>query len=237
MSLITTANSGSPAQDYFVTAAYTAGGAQMIATSSGVARIQAAQSGPSAGTAFLRGSPDATTLSLGASDAVPAAISMTLTPSSQTSLNTSTVLPTVGTVFGVTNTLTASVAAVPGAGSLDTYTNRDIHGYSDTGYVSTFISQVGAGPVANPVPLPQGLYSVMVVPANPGNEAAQASACCYWNGAAWSGNGVSFNFTGGAPNVAIGPAAGGATLEIGGAAIPAGNLIVNFRQLLAAPNL
>lgn len=225
MSLLTSVTQESAGIPSFVEAAYTAGGSPMIATASGagIVRIQSS----TGNITRLRGAAPATTLSLGLDGGVnPNAIVVTSGPD----------LTTIATNTTCSQGLTVTGAAILN-GSLDTFSNRDIHGYSDTGYVSTFISRVGAGVVANPVPLPQGLYSVMVVPENPGNEAAQASTCCYWNGAAWSGNGVSFNFTAGAPNVAIGPAAGGATLEIGGASIPAGNLIVNFRQLLAAPNL
>ena len=89
--------------------------------------------------------------------------------------------------------------------------------------------------MTNPVGLSAGLWSAMVVPVNVGNEFAQASAICYWSGSVWTGNGVSFNHSGGAPNVAIGPTSGGATLTIGGASIPVGTLDVVYRQLLAAP--
>jgi len=228
MSLLTSVTQESAGIPNFIEAAYTAGGSPMIATASGagIVRIQSS----TGNITRLRGAAPATTLSIGLDGATVGANANAIVVTSGPDLTTIATNATCSQGLTVTGAATLN-------GSLDTFSNRDIHGYSDTGYVSTFISQVGAGPVANPVPLPQGLYSVMVVPENAGNEAAQASACCYWNGAAWSGNGVSFNFTAGAPNVAIGPAAGGATLEIGGASIPAGNLIVNFRQLLAAPNL
>jgi len=236
MSLLTSVNDESQNISQFIPAAYTSGGARMIATaaSEGAVRIAAATSGPSAGGAFLRGGPGATGLVLGANDSVNSQIVMAATPSAAVNLNSNTNVSVPGTTFTVTNAMIATAGA-PGAATLDTYVNRDIHGYSDTGYVDETVTRVGAGAVANPGVLPQGLYSVIVVPQGPGNEAAQASAHCYWDGAAWTGNGVSFNFTAGAPNVAIGPAAGGATLTIGGASVPVGNIDVRFRQLLAAP--
>lgn len=138
--------------------------------------------------------------------------------------------------FSILNSIGAVAGANPATATLDTYTNRDIHGYSDTGYSNFSVAFIaGGGAVANPVGLSPGLYSVIIVPSGGGNENAQASAICYWSGAVWSGNGVSFNFTGGVPNLAIGPVAGGATLNIGGASAGAlaGNVL--FRQLLATP--
>lgn len=139
-----------------------------------------------------------------------------------------------GTLF-VNGSLTSkSVGALPA--TLDTYINRDIHGFSDTGYAA-FSSVQGAGVIPNPVALSIGLWSVIAAAAAPGNEGAQVSAVCFWDGAAWTGSGVSTSFTGGppsAPNCAILPVAGGATLNLGGVAIPAANTIT-FRQLLAAP--
>lgn len=236
MSLLTSVNDESQNISQFIPAAYTSGGARMIATASaeGVVRIAAATSGPSSGGAFLRGGPGATGLVLGANDAVNSQIVLATTPSAAVNLNSNTNVSVPGTALTVTNAMIATAGA-PGAATLDTFVSRDIHGFSDTGYVDETVTRVGAGAVANPAVTPAGLYSVIVVPQAPGNEAAQASAHCYWDGAVWTGNGVSFNFTAGAPNVAIGPAAGGATLTIGGASVPVGNIDVRFRQLLAAP--
>lgn len=105
-------------------------------------------------------------------------------------------------------------------------TGDSISGY----YVSTSPFTSAGGAVANPAGLTAGLYSVIVLPTS-GDEAAQAAAVCYYTGTSWSGNGVSFNFTAGVPNVAIGPVAGGATLNLGGASISAtGNVV--FRKLM-----
>lgn len=238
MSLLTSVNDESQNISQFIPAAYTSGGARMIATAApeGVVRIAPATTGGSAGGAFLRGGTGATGLILGANDTLNSQVVLTNTPSARINLNSDTRISVPGTGLDVANSMIA-IAGAPGAATLDTYVNRDIHGYSDTGYVEETETRVGGGVVPNPVPLPEGLYSVMVVPQGAGNEAAQASAVCYWDGAVWTGNGVSFNFTAGAPNVAIGPAAGGATLTVGGASIPAGNLDVVFRQLLAAATI
>lgn len=236
MSLLTSVTEESKGVSQFIEASYTAGGAAMIATGSaaGIARIAPATQGPSAGNAFLRAGPGASALSLGASDAVNSAISMTVTPSVATFLNTDVNVTVPGTALAVSNSIVATAGA-PGAGTLATFCNRDVNGFSDSGYSNLTTTVVGGGAIANPAGLSPGVWSVIVTPQGAGNEAAQASAVCFWSGAVWSGNGVSFNFTAGAPNVAIGPVAGGATLNLGGASIPAGNIDIRYKQLLAAP--
>ena len=235
MSLLTSVNDESQNISSFIPAAYTSGGARMIATAAteGAVRIAPATTGVNDGYAFLRGGTNTDSLVLGANDVTTSQITMLGSPAT-IGLNSNTVMNVAGTYLSVNNSIIATAGA-PGAAALDTYVNRDVHGFSDTGYATDTITRVGAGAVTNPAVLPVGLYSVIVVPQGAGNEAAQASAHCYWSGTAWTGNGVSFNFTAGAPNLAIGPATGGATLEIGGASIPAGNIDVVFRQLLAAP--
>lgn len=234
MSLIPTANAGSPGDTYFIEAAYTAGDAPMIATgdAAGIVRIQAARSGPSAGGAFLRGSPDATGLVLGATDAVNSQIVMTSANAINLNSNTNMLVP--GTTLNVVNALTATAGA-PGAATLDTLVNRHIHGYSDVGYVYSVSAPQAAGLIPNPGTLPIGLYSVVAAAPGDGNIGAQVSATCYWDGAAWTGSGASVNYTAGEPNCAIYPANGSATLVLGGsgggATVPAGT-VVTFRQLL-----
>jgi hypothetical protein len=163
--------------------------------------------------------------------------STTLDVNGETTLRGTTIVSSGN--LGIGTITPATLLDVSGAttlrGALDTYNNRNIHGYSDTGYSIATSTRTGAGPVTNPGILPIGLYSVIVVPDGSGNEAAQASACCYWDDTKWTGNGVSFNFTGGVPNLAIGPASGGATLTIGGASIPTETLNIIFRQLLSSP--
>lgn len=105
-------------------------------------------------------------------------------------------------------------------------------GKSISGYYSANVAIVGAGAVANPAGLTDGVYLAVYVGAGAGNENAQPSGVFYYSSVGgWSGNAVSFNFTAGAPNCAIAPAAGGATLVVGGASVPA-NGTVYFRKLL-----
>jgi hypothetical protein len=104
-------------------------------------------------------------------------------------------------------------------------------GDSISGYYVNTSAFAGGGAVANPTGLTSGLYSVIVIGSGVGEEEAQASAVCFRSATEWFGNGVSFNFTAGVPNVAIGPVAGGATLNIGGAGIPAAGNVV-FRKLM-----
>ena len=118
--------------------------------------------------------------------------------------------------------------------AFDTFVSRDIHGFSDTGYASFQVAGAGGGPIANPSAIAPGLHAVVLIGSGAGNEQAQPSGVFFWTGTSWTGNAVSFAFTAGAPNCAIGPVAGGATLNVGGASIPA-NYTVVFRQLLALP--
>jgi len=113
-----------------------------------------------------------------------------------------------------------------------TFSNGQATGASISGYYTASVAfSAGGGAVANPAGLTAGLYSIIVVPTGVGNENAQASANCFYSGAIWTGNGVSFNFTAGVPNLAVGPAAGGATLNVGGATIGALSGSVVYRKL------
>jgi len=138
----------------------------------------------------------------------------------------------VGTALTVNNAIGATAGASPSTATLDTYTNRNIHGYSDKGYYVASVVVAGGGAFANPPNLPYGLFSVMLVTgAGLGQEQAEASAICFYDATGWYGNGVSYAFSGGTPNAAISPINGRATLQLGGAGIPPGNVV--FRQLLA----
>ena len=233
MSLLTSVNDESQNISQFIPAAYTSGGARMIATAApeGVVRIAPATTGGDAGAAFLRGGTGATGLLLGANDSLPSQVVLASTPSAAVNLNTNTNVSIPGTALTVTNAMIA-VAGAPGAATLDTFVSRDIHGFSDTGYVVSFSAPQGSGPIPNPVPLPEGLYSVIASAPGDPNIGAQVSATCYWTGTEWIGSGVSTSFTAGSPNTAILPVAGSAQLSLGGVAVPA-NTVVAFRQLLA----
>lgn len=106
-----------------------------------------------------------------------------------------------------------------------------VSGKSISGYWSAQQAVAAVGAQANPAGLTQGVYLVAYAGAGAGNENAQPSGVFYWSGVSWVGNAVSFNFTAGAPNMAIGPVAGGATLNIGGAAVPLPGTLF-FRKLM-----
>jgi len=105
-------------------------------------------------------------------------------------------------------------------------------GKAISGYYTANVAVAGAGAVPNPAGLTAGVYFVVYVGNGAGNENAQPSGVFYWNAlGGWNGNAVSFNFTAGAPNCALGPVAGGATLNIGGAGVP-GAGTVYFRKIM-----
>ena len=104
-------------------------------------------------------------------------------------------------------------------------------GKAISGYWSANVAVAGGGAVANPAGLTEGVYFVVAAFTGAGNENAQPSGVFYWSGTTWVGNAVSFNFTAGAPNAAIGPVAGGATLNIGGAGIPGAGTVF-FRKIM-----
>jgi hypothetical protein len=104
-------------------------------------------------------------------------------------------------------------------------------GGSISGYYFASVPVVGAGAIANPAGLTAGVYHVVYVGLGAGNENAQPAGVFVRSATTWFGNAVSFNFTAGAPNAAIGPVAGGATLNLGGAAIPVPGDVF-FRKIL-----
>lgn len=230
MSLIPSANAGAPGQDYFIDNLGTNAAPIVPATT-------IALTGDAQGRAYVRGANPAAaaqpgSLHLGANPDVFDSIVLTSGPA-LTTINTNTIV-TNGSQLALTNAIDATGSAVANGGTLNTYCNRDIHGFSDTGYAVFSVAGAGGGAIANPGALSDGLHAVTLVGAGPGNEQAQPSGVFYRAGGVWTGNAVSFAFTAGAPNCAITPAAGGATLSVGGAAIPA-NYNVIFRQLLATP--
>ena len=112
-----------------------------------------------------------------------------------------------------------------------TFINGSI-GKSISGYYNASVPVVGAVAVPNPAGLTNGVYLAVYIGDGAGNEKAQPSGVFYYNTVGgWSGNAVSFNFTAGAPNCALGPVAGGATLEVAGASVPATGTVY-FRKLL-----
>jgi hypothetical protein len=160
----------------------------------------------------LRGGYDDTTngsqVRLGASVASQSNIVLTDT---LTTINTSVNLAAVGADLTVADQISLG-------GNL-LFTNGAA-GASISGYQTAQIAVAAAGAQVNPVGLTPGVYTAVYVAPGAGNEPAQPAGVFVWSGTTWFGNAVSFNFTAGAPNCAICPTAGGATLTVGGAAVP-----------------
>ena len=109
-------------------------------------------------------------------------------------------------------------------------------GNSISGYYAASVAVTGGGVVANPAGLTPGVYVVTYVGDGGGNEQAQPSGVFIRSSTIWYGNAVSSAFTAGtpdAPNTAIHPVAGGATLNIGGLSIPATGTVF-FRKIFNA---
>ena len=237
MSLLTSVNAGTPAVNYFIENIGGAGTGAVDAPCIKGSTLGAVRIGDPTDGLVLRGDTIADANIIYGGQAAGGSLTIGNSVASPSQIVLTDGVANVNGLLAVVGSLQAKTAGATPA-SLDTYTNRDIHGFSDTGYSSFSVPFAGGGPVANPVALSPGLWSVIVVGTGAGNEQAQPSAICYWDGAVWTGNGVGFAFGAGpvGPNCAIAPVAGGATLTIGGAGVPAaGNVF--FRQLLAAPNL
>jgi hypothetical protein len=238
MSLIPSANSGAPVGDFYYieNIGGSGNGADPVpcikaGAALGLVRVGNPTTGliagaTAGGTARVRGggatSAGGSTLALGASDASFQNIVLT---DGVTTINGTLSVPAGGDIFvGDDVTLGGDLS----------FTNGQAAGASISGQYVNTSPFAGGGAVANPAGLTPGLYNVSVIGTGVGEELAQASAMCFRTvGNQWFGNGVSFNFTAGVPNVAIGPVAGGATLTIGGAGIPAAGNVV-FRKILNA---
>lgn len=97
-----------------------------------------------------------------------------------------------------------------------TFTNGAL-GSSISGQYAASTAVVAAGSVANPADLTPGVYVVSYAPNTlTGNEGAEPSGVFVRTSTQWVGNAVGFAFTAGVPNAALAPAAGSATLTLGG---------------------
>jgi len=225
MSLLTSTNSGSATQPYFVPNLGTEGGVVIPASSISIR-------GDSLKRAYIQAEDDAAgSLHLGANGAVFDSIVLTSGPALTTVNTALTVAGGGATNFSGQVNTAAGVPIVCG-GSITTGGNLILssNGGALDGITSAAVPVAGAGAIPNPANLTTGTWLVVYIGNGAGNENAQPSGVFYWQGASWAGNAVSFNFTAGAPNCAIGPVAGGATLNIGGAAVP-GAGTVYFRKL------
>lgn len=230
MSLLKTANNGSVSEPYFIENIGFPGGVDASApclkgSTLGTIRV----GNPSAGT-VIRG--DTVALNNRISGGQVAGGSMTLGNSTTSFQNIVLTdgATTVNTPLTIDNGFGIITDGDVSCGGDLVFANGAT-GKSISGYYSSVVSVAGAGAVPNPGDLTQGVYLVVAVAPGAGNENAQPSGIFYWSGTTWVGNAVSFNFTAGAPNMAIGPVAGGATLNIGGASVPA-NPSLYFRKLM-----
>ena len=208
MSLLSSTNAGSTTNDYFVRNIGGSGdGAAAVPCIKGGDALGLIRIGQAPDSGIIIGGDDATDISRVRGGA--AAGSSLLLGASATSYQNIALTDGVTTISGL--------LSVPGS----------ISGY----YVASVAVGAGGGVMANPAGLTSGLYSVIYVGTGAGNELAEPSGLFYWNNVSWSGNSVSAAISaGGVPNTAIYPTAGGATLSVGGGAIPAGNAV--FRKMM-----
>ena len=223
MSLIPTANAGAPVGDFYYMENIGGSGATngeiptIKGTPFGTIRVGNSANGlvlngQTTGAGAIRGggasSVAGSVLTLGASTAQPAQITLS---DALVAIAAPLAVQGVGNDFTVADDINVGGNVVLTNGAA---------GKSISGYYSAQTAVAASGAQANPAGLTQGTYLVVYVGSAPGNEFAQPSGVFYWSGTTWAGNAVSYNFTGGDPNCAIGPVAGGATLNIGGAGIP-----------------
>ncbi len=231
MSLLTSLNSGCPSVKYFIENIGGAGDSAADAPCIKGSTLGAVRIGNPAAGLVLRGD----TLTAGNGNRISGGQTAggALAIGNSTTSFQNIVLTDGATTVNTPLTIAGGFGVVA-AGDLSTAGNLVFTGNTGkaiSGYYAATVAVAGSGAVANPAGLTAGVYFVVAAFTGAGNENAQPSGVFYWSGTAWVGNAVSFNFTAGAPNAAIGPVAGGATLNIGGASVPgAGNVF--FRKIM-----
>lgn len=232
MSLLTSMNVGNPAQTYYIENIGGAGSTVSDAPCIKGTTLGAVRIGDPANGVVIRGDTAANANIMYGGQANGGSMTLGNSIASLDNIvltDGATTVNTPITVAGGFGIITQGDASVGGNLLL---ANGQASGKSISGYWTGQTAVAGAGAVANPAGLTNGVYLAIYIGTGAGNENAQPSGVFYYNTVGgWSGNAVSFNFTAGAPNCAIGPVAGGATLNIGGAAVP-GAGIVYFRKLL-----
>ena len=226
MSLLTSVNVGNPDQPYYIENIGSAALPCIKGTSLGAVRV-----GDPANGVVIRGDTQANANIIYGGQANGGSLTI---GNSIASLNNvvltdgATTVNTPITVAGGFGVITQGDVSVGGNLLL---ANGGTSGKSISGYWNASVATAGGGAVPNPAGLTPGVYAVIFIGNGAGNEQAQPSGIFNWSGTAWSGNAASFAFTAGVPNCAICPVAGGATLNIGGAGIPAtGNVF--YKKLL-----
>ena len=229
MSLLKTANNGADAQFYFIENIGGAGSGVGDAPCIKGTTLGAVRVGDPANGLVLRGDTVADANAIRGGQAAGGSLAIGNSTGSFQNILLADATTTVNTPLTI-----AGGFGVVASGDLSTAGNLVFTGNTGkaiSGYFAASVPVAGGGAVANPAGLTTGVYFVVYAATAAGNENAQPSGVFVWSGTAWVGNAVSFNFTAGAPNCAIGPVAGGATLNIGGAGIPgAGNVF--FRKIM-----
>lgn len=232
MSLLATVNAANDQQSYFIENIGGSGAAGAPApcikgTTIGGVRVGdpivgLVLRGDATGAGFIRGgaasSGAGSFLTLGASLAQPAQITMS---------DALIAIAAPLAVQGAGNDLT--VADDINVGGNVVLTNG-ASGKSISGYYSVSTAVAAAGSQANPAGLTPGVYNVLYVPTG-GAEGQQPSGVFVWSGTQWFGNAAGVNFTGPVPDIALYPAAGNATLTVGGA-LPSVPGALFWRKLL-----
>jgi len=214
MSLLTSTNAGSATVDYFIrnlggSGDQPANAVPCIAAGDAFGAIRIAD--PDAGMVLVGGGIGGAPTVSGIRGGGAAGTTVTLGSSVASQQN---IVLTDGATR-INTDLTLGAAATVGSGDL-VFANGST-GSSISGYYSVSTAVAGTGAQANPAGLTAGTYLVVYVPTG-GAVGQQPSGVFYWSGTAWNGNAVGANFTGPAPDIAILPTAGGATLTVGGAA-------------------
>jgi hypothetical protein len=217
MSLLTSVNSGSPNQNYFIeniggNAAQPTNAVPCIKAGSSFGAIRVGNTAN--GLVIVGGSGDdlVTGIRGGYADTTGGA---SVAIGSSTAVQNNIVLTDVVTTIN-TDVNIAGVNSDLSVGGNINLTNGAT-GKSITGFYSVSTAVAGPGAQANPFGITAGTYLVAYVPTG-GAQGQQPSGVFYWSGTAWVGNAIGANFSAGVPDIAILPTAGNATLTIGGGA-------------------
>jgi len=230
MSLLTTVNSGASSADYYFIENLGGSGAQpadsvpCIKAGSAFGAIRVAD--PNGGLVLVGGGIGGTPLVSGLRGG--AAAGSTVNLGSSTASQTNIVLADGLVTFNADVVLSGAGSDLSVGG--DIILVNGASGKSISSYYSVSTAVAAAGSQANPAGLTPGVYNVLYVPTG-GAEGQQPSGIFVWSGTQWFGNAAGVNFTGPVPDIAIYPAAGNATLTVGGA-LPSVPGALFWRKLL-----
>lgn len=226
MSLLTSVNSGTPSQKYFVENIGGSGvGAAIVPCIKAGDVFNSLRIGAPVGGLIITGGQGSVTpliSGIQGGAATTAGGQQVLLGASAASFQNIVLTDSVTTINGT--------LAVPGGGDIVIGDNIDMGGNltftngaagkSISGQYAASTAVVAAGSVANPAGLTAGVYVVTYAPNTlAGNEGAEPSGVFVRTATQWIGNAAGFSFTAGIPNAALAPAAGSATLTLGGASV------------------